>query len=326
MSSARVSFILMCYEQESFVAAAIRAAFEQTFPAMEIILSDDCSPDATYQVLAREAAGYRGPHRVRLNRNPENLGSVGHLNHVLEIAEGDFIVIAHGDDVALPHRTRTLVESWRRHGVSLVCSDVTITDRELQVIRQLDDGAESGLIAFDDMILNGSPRTLVGATMAFERDVFGCFGPVDLDILPVGPVDQLLPLRAGLLKGVWFVAEPLVLWRQHGRNMTRRFVNRFQGPGAIDESLRASLLAVKVCMLEEIMSLNRRGAASEPQLQAQRRLQVAILRHLPSWVRARSALMRKGARQVWIDRREFDAMSSRRPAEAVSPQPKMTTR
>ena len=54
--------------------AAIEGAFAQTYQPLEILLSDDCSPDGTYRVMQEMAAAYAGPHRVILNRNPKNLG------------------------------------------------------------------------------------------------------------------------------------------------------------------------------------------------------------------------------------------------------------
>jgi glycosyltransferase involved in cell wall biosynthesis len=38
-----VSFVLLTYNQEKYVADALRAALNQTYSPLEIIISDDCS-------------------------------------------------------------------------------------------------------------------------------------------------------------------------------------------------------------------------------------------------------------------------------------------
>ena len=59
--------------------------------------------------MCQLADAYKGPHKVVLNKNKSNLGLAGNLNCCLELARGDLIVIAAGDDVSCPDRTAKLV-------------------------------------------------------------------------------------------------------------------------------------------------------------------------------------------------------------------------
>jgi glycosyltransferase involved in cell wall biosynthesis len=86
-----VSFVLIAYNQEQFIAEAIQGAFAQTYSPLEIILSDDCSRDGTFRIMEEMANAYHGPHTVILNRNPKNLGIGGHVNRVMELAQGEWI-------------------------------------------------------------------------------------------------------------------------------------------------------------------------------------------------------------------------------------------
>ena len=97
-----VSFFVTAYRQERLVRASIEAAFAQTWSPLEILLSDDCSPDGTFAVMQEMAAAYSGPHRVILNRNPKNLGITAHVDRIMELTSGDFVVQNAGDDVADP--------------------------------------------------------------------------------------------------------------------------------------------------------------------------------------------------------------------------------
>ena len=65
----RLSFVVMAYNQESFIREAVAAAFAQDHDDLEIVLTDDCSTDATFAIMQDMAAAYTGPHTIILNRN-----------------------------------------------------------------------------------------------------------------------------------------------------------------------------------------------------------------------------------------------------------------
>ena len=50
-SNPLISFAVICYRQERFIAEAVLSALTQTYSPLEIIISDDCSPDATFDVV-----------------------------------------------------------------------------------------------------------------------------------------------------------------------------------------------------------------------------------------------------------------------------------
>ncbi|MBA3862323.1 MAG: hypothetical protein C0517_00070 [Erythrobacter sp.] len=105
-----VTFALFAYNQEQYVREAIEGAFAQTYSPLEIILSDDCSSDATFAIMQEMAAAYDGPHRVAVRRNEDNQGTLTHVLLVARQAQGQFMVVAAGDDISLPQRTKVMVE------------------------------------------------------------------------------------------------------------------------------------------------------------------------------------------------------------------------
>ena len=111
-----VSFVIIAWRQEPFIRAAVEGAFQQTYSPLEIILSDDCSPDGTFDIMREMAESYRGPHQVRLNHNERNLGLGGHVNRCMELVRGELVVVAAGDDISVPRRTETLVKAWLDSG------------------------------------------------------------------------------------------------------------------------------------------------------------------------------------------------------------------
>ncbi len=211
-----ITFALISYRDETFIREAIEAAFSQSYQPLEIILSNDCSPDGTFEIMKSMAAGYHGPHTLILNRNEKNLGTGGHINKVMELSHGELIVIAAGDDVSLPERTRRLYDVYRStkgRAKSLNSGSIVIDEegRTRYVFR--DHGAEE---RYKLEHMDSSHYILTGSTHAWRREVFDTFGPL---LTPLNCEDMVIPFRSALLGEIVYVDEPLVKYRRHGKNI-----------------------------------------------------------------------------------------------------------
>ena len=208
-----VTHFLYAYRQEATIRAAIEGVLAQTYQPLEIVLSDDCSPDGTFGIMQEMAAAYDGPHRIVLNRNPTNLGIAAHAERIMEISSGAFIVESAGDDISRPERVERLVEAWLATG-----RRARAVHSEKQDIDA--DGNLLPLAPRSDILANITPleklrgyHDLIGATMGWSREVYDRFGPIS-DIAPFH--DYPIAFRALLLGGVEFLPEPLVLYRRGG--------------------------------------------------------------------------------------------------------------
>lgn len=206
----RVTFAVLAYNQEAYIDAAIQGAMAQEWTNLEIILSDDCSTDSTFEHMQKLRDKYQGPHIVKLNRTATNRGICGHTNAVMELASGDLIILAAGDDVSYPCRTREIASAW------LLCNRA------------------SGYFysGYDEMVQNGRVvathvenvtqppttkdlwcRSIIGASEAWSRELFVFFGPLND---ATTHEDRSMAVRASLLGGVHYIPKPLVAWRQGG--------------------------------------------------------------------------------------------------------------
>lgn len=107
-----VTFAVFAYNQEQYIREAVEGAFAQTYEPLEIILSDDCSTDRTFEIIQEMAAAYEGPHTVRVRRNPKNIGTVDHLITVAREAAGKILVVAAGDDISYAERAESIADAW----------------------------------------------------------------------------------------------------------------------------------------------------------------------------------------------------------------------
>ncbi len=208
--------MIIAYNQEQYIRQAIEGALSQTYQPLEIILSDDCSGDGTYEIIQEIAGEYSGPHQIRTNRNEHNLGIGGHVSRLMEMAGGELIVVAAGDDVSLPERVERMCQEYRDSGGTAmsIYSSFTVIDEH---------GKEQGIVRKpprkdgDDVESRIRAISACGCSHSWHRSVFDIFGPM----LP-GTVyeDKTIAFRSAMLGEIRYVDEPLVLYRRHPENIT----------------------------------------------------------------------------------------------------------
>lgn len=204
-----VTFAVLAYQQEELVRQAIEAAFAQTYSPLEIILSDDGSGDRTFEVIERMAAAYDGPHSVRVNRNRENLGLIGHVNAIFEMARGEIVLLAAGDDVSLPERTERVVSAFGEG------ADVMLVHTPVERI-----DAAGTMLGLWHAPMRGKPDDMgslalslglhLGASAGYRKVVFDRFGPI---VERAAYEDLVLGFRARLLGRLVGLDLPLVRYR-----------------------------------------------------------------------------------------------------------------
>jgi glycosyltransferase involved in cell wall biosynthesis len=208
-----LSFVLLAYNHERYIAEAVQGALAQTYSPLEIILSDDCSTDGTFEALKAAVADYRGPHHIKLNRNPRNLGIGGHVNRVMELAEGTLIVVAAGDDVSLPNRVQRTWEVWEEscHRPSLLYFNFVPLQHYAGHVPEAERVADLSIAAQCER----AGAKVHGCAAAWHPRLFEVFGPLPPDVVSE---DRVLPFRASLLGPVVHGSDVVVRYRFHEGN------------------------------------------------------------------------------------------------------------
>ncbi len=107
-SAPRVSIHVVTYNQASFLEATLASAVEQDYDALEIVVSDDGSTDATPEIARSFEARY--PGRVVAITGGPNLGITGNGNRCLRRCTGELVAFLAGDDLFLPGKIRAQVD------------------------------------------------------------------------------------------------------------------------------------------------------------------------------------------------------------------------
>lgn len=128
-----ISIGMPVFNGAAHLAQALESLLAQSFTDFEIILSDNCSTDATPQIVAQFAA--RDP-RIRARRQSENIGGLANFRLVLEAASGAYYMWAAYDDWHDPHYLAAL------HGV--LAADAGLHMAVPRIVRTRMDGTVAG--------------------------------------------------------------------------------------------------------------------------------------------------------------------------------------
>lgn len=114
-----VSIIIPAYNTEAYIARAIESALGQTLSAIEVIVVDDASTDATREVIAR----FCDP-RLRVFYNSQNRGVSVSRNKAIAQASGKWIALLDSDDWYAPERLEKLLAIAQVQEADLICDDL----------------------------------------------------------------------------------------------------------------------------------------------------------------------------------------------------------
>lgn len=101
----KIAVCLLAFNHKYLIESTLESVLAQTITDCEIIVSDDCSTDGTWEVL--QVLAGRNP-RIKLVRTPHNLGMPANANYAVAQTDRPYIAVLHHDDV---YRS-DLLEKW----------------------------------------------------------------------------------------------------------------------------------------------------------------------------------------------------------------------
>lgn len=259
-SKPMVSYFLMTYKHEAFIEKAVESALAQTYSPMEIIISDDASPDNTLQVIEKCLQNYKGEHTVILNKNNHTMGLVSHINKLVGLAKGEFFIASAGDDISHPDRVESLVQALNEENTYAVHSNANLVDEKGVLLAKLFPKPLNHIGGDWMQIINKGITRVSGSTLAVRREVFDVFGALP-EYLPCE--DQVLAFRAALLGGLKYLNQPLVQYRTHGENISywSSSLNAKSNHELLEIKYKQAMkrVAEKKVMLHDIKELRKQG-------------------------------------------------------------------
>lgn len=235
-----VTFALFAYNQEKYIREAVEAALAQEYPNLEIIISDDRSVDATFEIACALVENYRGPHKVCIRKTEHNLGPFRHVLDVARTAEGELLVLAAGDDLSKSCRVSKLVEAWKQTNAWGLHSNYDKIDGNSLLIEPNTNTKELFESNFDlrNYFLDPQEVGIVhGATSAYDAKLFR---KINIAQAPwILSEDGALSLVINILgHKVVHIQQSLVSYRVHAAALTNVCESEETGADVIRKNIR----------------------------------------------------------------------------------------
>lgn len=189
----------------AYVAQQIDSILPQMSDRDELVISDDCSSDATVDIIKQ----YRDP-RIRLFQNEQPRGIIKNFEFCLRQSRGEIIFLADQDDIWLHRKLEVMSLHLQFHDL-VVCDCMLVDDmmKPVGVTFFQKNGSGKGFVK------NIFRNSYMGCCIAFRRRLLERALPFPEDI-PIH--DFWIGLVAELYYDVHFINEVLVYHRKHTSN------------------------------------------------------------------------------------------------------------
>ncbi|HEY9362654.1 MAG TPA: glycosyltransferase family A protein [Chitinophagaceae bacterium] len=106
-----VSVLMTAYNREKYIGEAIESVLASSYQNIELIITDDCSKDQTFEI----ATAYANiDKRVKPFLNQKNLGDYPNRNKAASHASGKYIKYLDSDDLIYPYSLEIMVYAMEK--------------------------------------------------------------------------------------------------------------------------------------------------------------------------------------------------------------------
>lgn len=218
-----VEVLLATYNGGRFLREQIDSILAQDYTNFSILASDDGSSDGTTTLLAEYAE--REPRRFRILAGLPPTGSAqNNFLRLMQHATADYLCFSDQDDVWLPEKLAFSMQAMasleKQHGKALpllVFTDLRVVDHTLEIVHESmwnSTGIDPDSIHQLQRLVTRAVVT--GCTMTIDRPMLDLARRMPPQALMH---DRWIALLASSMGAAAPVRKPLVLYRQHERNV-----------------------------------------------------------------------------------------------------------
>jgi glycosyltransferase involved in cell wall biosynthesis len=112
-----VSVCIPTYKRPHLLREAVQSCLRQSYLNIEIIISDD-SPDDTSERVITQSIKH---DKIRYYRNATPLKQAANVNQLFSLAQGEYLILLHDDDLLLPNAIRAMVACLQGNSSITAC-------------------------------------------------------------------------------------------------------------------------------------------------------------------------------------------------------------
>lgn len=214
----QLSIALATYNGEMYIYDLLESIRLQKRSPDELVIYDDCSTDATVNIVRTFAATVAFPVHVFVNK--KNVGFRQNFYNAISACSFELIALCDQDDIWQPEKIDSCLRVFEENSVDAVVHGYTVVDKELQYLKYIRP-AKRGIVRepFEGSYLN----CYVGFSVVFRADLVKGFDYLSRPVDPNFPMfkmahDQWLALILFSRGRTYLLPKSLVMYRQHATN------------------------------------------------------------------------------------------------------------
>ncbi|MEM1439235.1 MAG: glycosyltransferase family 2 protein [Pseudomonadota bacterium] len=219
----KVTIGLPVYNGEDYLESSLSSMLALDYSNLEIVISDNASVDATQNIC--ESVDTRN-HAIRYSRNEVNTGGFKNNNRVIDLADGDYFLLAGHDDLREPTQVSRCVAILEAQPELAMCYCATVyIDAQGDRI----DGLDEHVVDLG----NADPVERFAAAISLDHKVEAIYGIYRMSAIQnirfglYPDSDRVFVAEAALNGPFHRLDEPLFFRRQHSNKSTARYKNRY---------------------------------------------------------------------------------------------------
>ena len=213
----KIDILMATYNGEKYLKEQIDSILNQTHKDFRLLISDDCSQDATRQILQEYV---EKDNRVVVFLQTKNLGVVLNFEYLMKKVENEYFMFSDQDDIWQKDKIEKSLDQMLKTNSDLVYSDLKVVNQELDVLHKSYwklKGFEKKVKKYNDFKSLYLNNFVTGCTMLVKSKWME-------KILPLPHKsnyilhDYWTALVVSKFGKMTYLAQPLVKYRQHFDN------------------------------------------------------------------------------------------------------------
>ncbi|GAA4876938.1 glycosyltransferase family 2 protein [Ferrimonas pelagia] len=163
-----ISIISPTYNSKKFIRETVKSIQGQTYKNWELLITDDCSTDDTWQILGELA---EKDSRIKLEKSDVNQGAASSRNASLSRARGDYLAFIDADDIWDNRKLEKQIKFMHEAEIAFSFTSYEIMDENGNRTDKIIDHSVPNSLGYKDMLMKRA--TLGCSTVMINKNVVG---------------------------------------------------------------------------------------------------------------------------------------------------------
>lgn len=130
-----ISIVMASYNHAQYILDALKSIVEQTYQNWELIIVDDCSTDASLEMIKKFVIQKKIQKKVKITAHIKNVGYGSSLKEAIETSSGELVLTLDSDDVLANNKVLSIcVDTHEKHPeVSMTYSNYKVAYEDLKL-------------------------------------------------------------------------------------------------------------------------------------------------------------------------------------------------